>query len=292
MRNSGGAYQAASKGGWLDDVCSHMKKRGELISNARRKWTKESVAAVAKNYSTRTEFQYSKEHSGAYRRAQRDGYLDEVCFHMVKVDHGYLHCVYVILNEESKKAYVGITRATLEQRKKQHQSKKNQTNSFEIAKLSNTIFKKLTDYIYPPDKVKFIEAHYIGMYKELGYEVLNSEKSVGTVGYRDAIWTFEKVAEEAKKYQTRTEFQKNSKAAWSRAQYKGWMDRVCGHMLVKKRPNGYWTLDRLKGEAKKYKTRKEFQRGCLAAYDFAYRHGMLDEVCAHMRRVRAKPASC
>lgn len=46
-------------------------------------WTKERVAAEAAKFETRTGFY--KARSGAYQKAYRNGYLDEVCAHMRSV---------------------------------------------------------------------------------------------------------------------------------------------------------------------------------------------------------------
>ena len=43
-----------------------------------------------------------------------------------------------------------------------------------------------------------------------------------------------------------------------------------------------WTFEMLKEEAKKYKTRGEFNTKSKGAYLSAYRKGILDQICAHM----------
>lgn len=58
--------------------------------------------------------------------------------------------------------------------------------------------------------------------------------------------------------------------------------RVGGFDDYVKRPNGYWTLERLKASALKYASRKEWERGGGVAYDAAQRAGLLDACCGHM----------
>jgi len=94
-------------------------------------------------------------------------------------------------------------------------------------------------------------------------------------------WTFKRVSEEALKYKTRTEFQQKSKSAWSKARSRGWLDKVCRHMIKLKKPSGYWTYQRVLIEAKKYKTRSQFHRKSVAAA-VAGKHGWLESVCRHM----------
>jgi len=48
-------------------------------------WDKEAITAEAKKYKQRYAFQ--KGCSGGYHRALREGYLDEVCEHMISPQH-------------------------------------------------------------------------------------------------------------------------------------------------------------------------------------------------------------
>ena len=45
---------------------------------------------------------------------------------------------------------------------------------------------------------------------------------------------------------------------------------------TKKRPNGYWNYETCYNEAKKYYSRKEFEKGCSSAYNVARKNGWLD----------------
>ncbi len=48
------------------------------------------------------------------------------------------------------------------------------------------------------------------------------------------------------------------------------------------KPHGYWTTRRVAKEAKKYPTKVAFQRGSNGAYDYAWRNGLLEDICKHM----------
>lgn len=87
------------------------------------------------------------------------------------------------------------------------------------------------------------------------------------------------VAEEAKRYQTRTEFQKGSPRHYKKAWNAGKLDEVCGHMTdARKR----WTRDAIIAAALPHQTRTEFQQAEPQAYAAARYHGILDEACRHM----------
>jgi hypothetical protein len=53
-------------------------------------------------------------------------------------------------------------------------------------------------------------------------------------------------------------------------------------LIADKKPNGYWTFERVQEEAKKYKTRKQFMQKSSSAYGKAHKMGWLDKVCSHM----------
>lgn len=77
QNKSNPAYKQAWRKGifFLNSICSHMENKWE------EKWkTLESVQKEALKYKTRTSF--ARGSSGAYDKAQREGWLIEVCFHM------------------------------------------------------------------------------------------------------------------------------------------------------------------------------------------------------------------
>ena len=99
-------------------------------------------------------------------------------------------------------------------------------------------------------------------------------------------WKLETIQEEAMKYTSRSEFQKQCGSAYNAAKQLKLMDVVCAHMTVIKRPDGYWTLEKLKDEARKYSSRKEFQQKNGAAYKAAGDKKCRDEICEHMDPVK------
>jgi hypothetical protein len=99
-----------------------------------------------------------------------------------------------------------------------------------------------------------------------------------TVGY----WTKERCQEEALKYKTRYEFQKNSGSAYYSAQKNKLLDEICSHMIDIKKPNNYWTKEKCAEEALKYKTKSEFQKKSSGAYEATRRNIWLNEICQHM----------
>lgn len=92
----------------------------------------------------------------------------------------------------------------------------------------------------------------------------------------DGYWTYEKCYDEAKKYETRTQFQKNSNAAYTAAWRNGWMDNFTW-FVEKQKPNGYWTYEKCYDEAKKYSSASEFSKKDSAAANAAYKNGWMKD---------------
>ena len=95
-------------------------------------------------------------------------------------------------------------------------------------------------------------------------------------GKRKRKWTYEKCQEEAKKYRTRTEFQKGNPGAYIYARKNGFLKSFDWFVETMK-PSGYWTRERCEEEARKYKTKGDFLKGCSAAHSASVRNGWLDD---------------
>lgn len=88
------------------------------------------------------------------------------------------------------------------------------------------------------------------------------------------------IIEDAKKYNTRYEWQRKSNFYYS-AKYKGvdFLNKCCEHMDIRKKK---YTKEEVILIAKQYKTRKEFEQNNMNAYCFCIRSKIIDEVCQHM----------
>lgn len=98
------------------------------------------------------------------------------------------------------------------------------------------------------------------------------------MNYKYNKWTKEKCLVEAKKYNTKTEFRKNCQSAYVIAINNGWLDEICSHMLKMKKNNNYWTKEQCIFEAKKYKTINEFRNNENSAYITIIRNGWLNNI--------------
>ena len=71
-RKESGAYSAAQKHNWLEDICFHMPKR----IPSKRYWTKKRCIKEARKHKTFSQFR--KNCASAYAIAWRNGWLDEI----------------------------------------------------------------------------------------------------------------------------------------------------------------------------------------------------------------------
>lgn len=100
---------------------------------------------------------------------------------------------------------------------------------------------------------------------------------------RPSKWSVSMLQDEAMKYMYRGEFRKGSAGAYMRAKRIGVLDEICAHMKKKKPGYTIWTKDKIQEEAKKYSGRFEFSKRQPGAHSAAYRLGILDLVCSHMK---------
>jgi len=68
------------------------------------------------------------------------------------------------------------------------------------------------------------------------------------------------------------------------AKNKGWHNEFSKHFTKESHPNLIWTFDKVKNEALKYKTRKEFGQNSPSAYQRAITMEWIDQITTHMEK--------
>ncbi len=92
----------------------------------------------------------------------------------------------------------------------------------------------------------------------------------------NGFWTLEKCIDEAKKSKSYIAFQSNSSSAYGASLKNGWLETIKSNFSDIKKPNGYWTFELCKNEAKKYKNKRQFSIGASGAHDASYKNKWLD----------------
>ena len=273
------AYQRAQANGWLDEICAHMDRKGAP-------WTvKQNVLDAAKAFKSRSDF--AKVEGRAYAQAIANGWLEESCAHMEIADNGYLHCVYIIHNQRLKKAYVGITAQKVDARFAMHRYISNSTRSKEITSEEDTRYEQLTPYIYSAAEVKDgIEKEFMDILQEKGFDILNSNGSVGAIGSSSGKWSKEKLAEVAKRYESRMEFRCGDPGAYQAAHKRGLMDEIGYHFC---RERVLWNEKMALEMAKKYKSISDIAQNNKKLYRALHRHKWMPKVKEFLPKFHESP---
>ena len=328
-KQNNAAYVAAGKYGWLR---SFVWLKNLVKPNGY--WTRERCEEESRKYHSKKEF--VKGCAAAHQAAVRHGWLDDFTWlvnQRIDVVKDKIDSVYVYLFEDAKAAYVGRT-LIKRQRKRDREHIFNQ-DSDAVARYA----KKLNVPVPPMtilesnltlEEGQAREDYWRKWYKKHGYTMLNriatgiGKGSLGAIG--QGKWNRRTCREEALKYKTATEFEKNSSGAYAAALRNNWLkdytwfavllhnwDKQTCYNEAKKYctrgdfykgcrgayikalktgwieeytwlksrqnvPAGYWdNYEHCYGEAKKYKNRRRFQKGCMGAYSKALKNGWLDD---------------
>jgi hypothetical protein len=92
-------------------------------------------------------------------------------------------------------------------------------------------------------------------------------------------WFKKNIANEAKKYNRRQKFKKESPGAYKAARVQNILDEVCSHM-----GSDRWTKLKLVKVSQKYTSLKKFRNEQKGAYLYSIKHGYRDEITKHMIR--------
>lgn len=275
QKKSAGAYDKARKMGWLCDYIwfdEFRKPNGY--------WTYETCFLEAQKYDTKSEFQ--RKSSRAYHVARTNKWLDDYTWLIdgrVKLFTDKIDSVYAYEFPDNT-AYVGRTLMKLqEERHIQHTTRGPVSKYAKSHNLEMPQMEVIEDNLTLEEGLQR-EDYWVNWYREHGYNVLNKGKTgVGSGslgGISSGKWNYETCYEEAKKYKTRSGFQRKSSGAYNRARQNGWLDDYTWFNELQK-PNGYWTYEHCYEEAKKHKTRGEFQKASSRAYKIALINGWIND---------------
>ena len=90
-------------------------------------------------------------------------------------------------------------------------------------------------------------------------------------------WTKERCIKESLKFNIKSDFQKNSPGAYYASIKNNF--NVFNHMIkINRKPNGYWTKERCIEEGIKYKSRSDFQKNNISAYNISIKKKWMDDI--------------
>ena len=249
-------------------------------------YSKEVCQKAALTCQYRSEF--AKKFKGEYFAALRNGWLDEICSHMIVLGNHYKRCIYAYefpCVEGHDYVYVGLT-DHLPQRDRFHSRKGAVYNFCKKHHLERPKPIQLTDYI-DKEEAKEQEGVRLSVYIAKGWLPLNRVKTGGLGGHlANNGFTFDDCKTVGQKYNKRSEWKKNDYPTYYIASKRGWINEI----LKQKERFGnskqtYWTEERIKERALMFSSRSEFWKKEPGACLQAKKMGILDKVCGHMKRL-------
>ena len=125
--------------------------------------------------------------------------------------------------------------------------------------------------------------------EDMGWEPMKIKGPNTTIRKPKGYWSKELCIEDALKYNSKTEWIKNSQTASKTSKVNGWFEECTAHMTSFYKPKGYWNFERCMQEALKYKIRKEWVKNSGTSYNSSVKNGWLYDCIAHMTQSRNKP---
>lgn len=253
----------------------------EEIKKPNGYWNRERCAEESRKYHSKKEF--VKGCPAAHSAAVRNGWLDEFTWlvnQRIDVVKDKIDSVYVYIFEDTKAAYVGRTLMRRQKKRdNEHIFNQDSDNVARYAKTHNVAVPAMIilESNLTLEEGQAREDYWRKWYEKHGYTVLNriatgiGKGSLGAIG--QGKWNRRTCKEEALKYKTATEFEKNSSGAYAAALRNDWLKDYTWFAVLQRT----WNRETCYNEAKKYKTRGEFCEGSKGAYIKALKTGWIDE---------------
>jgi len=252
---------------------------------SKRIYTPESVAIVAKQFRTRTEF--SKKASGAYDYAWRHKLLDSICQHMA------ISPRYSTQRWSKETAFAEARNFTLKERFHEKAS-----GALQYLKRNGWLEEACAHMDKPLTKEKVLAtAKRYSSRTAFMREQPGCRLHATTRGYLDEACAHMPVKKRddyseaavrllAEKCATRREFLAADKGAYVWATRKGLIPSMCAHMKRVKGARFCWDLKSATEEAKKYATRSQFRKFSNGAHSWALKNGVLEDIYALIPALR------
>lgn len=267
------------------EISYHQKDKQKFgCKFCKAHYPKEVCREAASKCQFRSEF--AKMFKGEYSAALRNGWLDEICSHMIVLGNHYYRCIYAyeFPNVNGRNyVYVGLT-DHLSKRDIVH-GKKGAVYTFcKKHNLKRPEPIQLTEYV-DKETAKEQEGVQLAKYVVNGWFPLNRVKTGGLGGHQSNDgFTFDECKIRGEKFSKRSEWKREDYPTYYIACKRGWIDDILKQSeRYGNAKQTYWTEERIFNTALRYECRSDFKKNATVAYQQAYKKGILDKVCAHMR---------
>jgi len=323
QKSSSVSYSWACKNSWLNECTSHMKSERK----PNRYWTLELCKEEAIKYKTKVEWRLSNRAS--FSKANKEGWLAVCCEHMEKgtkwfgpssimeflvsydinfiEEHRfkgspeverrpfdfYLADFNLVIEFHGEQHLTGWGRRAEDAQgiQKRDLIKKNWaiTNGLEYLEIKQWEVNSKEDiHEQLLDKLISIAKNTNKQISFVKSDLTDIELQKVTSKLK---WTLEACMEEAKKYNTRKEWQTLGASSYNAAHKKKWLDKCCTHMKAQLAPKGYWTLERCIEDAKQYQRLDDWSKAKPSGYFVARSKNWVSTCTPHMtdgRKISSK----
>lgn len=241
-------------------------------------WTKENCCENALLFTTKKDWR--RNYPSAYQSAHKNGWIDECCDHMIKLGSLNQRLIYAF-EFSDKTVYVGLTYNSKNRISRHENDKRSQV--YKHSKISGLKpnFIELTSFLNVENAI-LKEKEFLDKYKSEDWTILNVKKT-GSLGGNILYWTKNRCLIDAKKYNTKTEWSKNS-TAYDVARKYNWLDECSLHMKRPEIHNKKWTLELCKNEALKYTIRSDWYNISRSSYVTAVKNNWLNMCVSHFKK--------
>jgi len=283
-------YKNAKKKGLIKEICDILNWN-YVVHISNHFWTKEKCIEEARKYKTRGKWSRSSYSSWEY--AKKNNFLEECISHME-------------FNRYPVNFFKVKENCIKEARKYDSIRKWYEGNyaSYENAK-SNGWFNECISHMTPIRKPcgfwtkencikeakKYKTKSNWRNRNESSYNAAKKNKWIDEccqhmiIKYKPInCWTLEECRNSALLCKTKSEWSKRYRRAYVVSLRNNWLDECCIHMVSKYKPFNYWTLEKCKEDALKYKKKTEWCRKSSGAYGAALKNNWHKECCLHMKK--------
>jgi len=288
IKNEPKFYAAAYRQGLMGKTATHLKNPKPITSHFKRqptklKFTKEEIISAAKKFNTRKEWNDNdpKNYSFAYHH----GFLEECCMHMERLGSMSHRCIYFIKIPVEMSVYVGLT-FNYKKRMVEHLNSERFKKILRLYGKESVQPEQVTDYL-DKESAANMERYYINLMKEQGWKILNRTKG-GGLGGKQTKWTEETILKNILKYNSYKEWMKSETGAYAAALDLNIIKKID---KILPRTHGsfkFWTQEKAEVEAKGWKTKSEFRKNAVGAYEALKKYNVFKEATKHMLDQRNK----
>ncbi len=274
QKGSPSACSAAQNNGWMDDICDHM----EELKKPNGYWTFAKCLEQAQQYTTISVFKTTS--PSAYQAANREGWLDKICSHMISPIkyHGYWnkeHCSeeaekYGTRGEFQKGCAYAYAKARLNGWLDDICSHMRIVGSTEMRAIYALMFKST--------KCVYVGLSYDPLGDRLNSHLVSSSNE--NLAYQLSVEDCEIIVFDG--WHAKDKAGAAEQEIIDHYEAGGWeilnlvKTGALGGSTIK------WNKENLHKEALKYNTRSAFRTGSPSAYATTLRHVWMDDNCEHM----------